>query len=188
MKISSIQIARPIKNLAVALPLLITTPSYTQTNLCKDEFIKAEQVAKTGEIDVNITSREIKIADKIFLPKVVINLSDKKLYNYDDNTSTKEAFEAKFNRNFPPDLGLKIVSYISDYQDKAKGISQIICLSEVGQITGNTLPGTGLLIIGTNSPKSIDREFAQGNIIVDNATIQKLSESLSNGKCILIQE
>jgi hypothetical protein len=192
MKISNINnLPKFVKSVVISAPLLLGAPLAipAQNNLNKDVFEKTVNTNKSSEIlDEQALSPKVTINGTDFYPSIVVDVSDNKIYRYSEDRKPIDTLQLKNNKANSPYIGLKVVSFISPNYSESKRVTQIVCLSNIGMISSKPIPGQFQSIIGSHNPHKLDFRFKEGNVVVDDETIQKLCETLKNGQYVLIKE
>lgn len=144
-------------------------------------------------------SPNVNVKDKKFVAKVVVDLKQNILYNYDSLGNPKAAYlVASGRQDSPTTTGLRIVTHVESYPYKYAGVNtkrynnprdygpRIICLNILDEKTG-LQSQTGEFIHGNNNPKSIGNYASNGCIRMDNEVIKILAKDVKKGDIIKIQ-
>ena len=201
--INNIHIPKVVKAMAVATPLLLMSPALKaqQYGLQTDVFEKTNYTTTFDAPDSMQFSPEVKVANDIIYPALVVDLSENKLYHYNYEGYLYDVYPvASGKESTPTKPALKIITGIEEYPYKKAPKStkryknpndygtHLLNLSEVDPITGKIIGSNGQFIHGTFKPNSIGKKASKGCIRVHNDVIDMLAEYLEKGQYVLIKE
>ncbi len=146
-------------------------------------------------------SCEIEIAGKKQKATLVVDLSENRLYRYDNEGKAFEVYSvASGKKTSPTSTGIRKVSHIETYpyteapagtkrrkSPKAYG-PKILILTTIDKKTGKNMGSNGEFIHGNNNPASIGTYASHGCIRMDNDVIVQLSKEVKPGSYVLIQK
>ena len=149
----------------------------------------------------NAPSSQIEIAGKKQNASIVVDLSENRLYRYDNEGKAFEVYSvASGKKTSPTSTGIRKVSHIETYpykeapagtkrrkSPKAYG-PKILILTTIDPKTGKDLGSNGEFIHGNNNPASIGTYASHGCVRMDNDVIVQLSKEVKPGSYVLIQE
>lgn len=162
-------------------------------------FEKTSTTIKNPEL-ANAPSPKIVVNGEEKNARIVVSLSDNKLYLYDENGEAEEVHSvASGAKNTPTDVGLRKVTHIETYpyssatgtkrkaNPKAYG-PKILILTSIDPKTGKDLGSNGEFIHGNNNPASIGKYASHGCIRMHNDQIVRMAEIVEPGSYVLIQK
>ena len=203
MKIQRIQLPRLVKNVLITAPLLMATQTAKSQQLetPKDVFVKSEIEAPIEVPDSMLMSPELNVAGKDIYPALVVDISEGRLYHYDNDTHLKEVYPiTSGKKSTPTKPALKIINGIEEYPYKAAPKAtkrykkpndygtHLLNLSIIDPKTGNVIGNDGQFIHGTFKPSSIGKKVSKGCVRVHNEVIDTLASTLKAGQYVLIKE
>lgn len=189
----------------------IFSNSQSQTGaLGEMEGLSIQQTAQTApkRIDkhdktilANAPSCQIEVAGKKQKASIVVDLSENRLYRYDNEGKAYEVYSvASGKKTSPTSTGIRKVSHIETYpyteapagtkrrkSPKAYG-PKILILTTIDPKTGKDLGSNGEFIHGNNNPASIGTYASHGCMRMDNDVIVQLSKEVKPGSYVLIQK
>lgn len=203
MKIINLHIPKTIRALAIATPLLITSPLISAKKIAdtKDVFVRSSKDVQVDDTRANSFAPKIKVADKLIIPMAVVDLSEGTLYHYGEDGTLKNTYEVASGKvSTPTKPALKIIRGIEVYPYNRAPKStkryktpndygtHLLNLAEVDSITGNIIGSNGQFLHGTFKPSSIGKKVSNGCVRVHNDVIKKIAEEAKVGQYILIKE
>lgn len=203
MKVSAIISSKFIKSIAIAAPLVLTSPALanfgTPQNLDSFEKTSTEQpifIHQTNEV------APIKIinGEKI-KPSIIVDKSENKLYLYNTNGALEATYSVGLGKtSTPTDTGLRIITDIENYPySKADPNTKrhkfpndygpkVIIIAIVDPKTGEITGYNGEFIHGTNKPESIGKNESKGCVRMNNEDVKELAKKIKKGQYVLIRE
>lgn len=132
--------------------------------------------------------------------RIVVSLSENKLYLYDENGEAEEVHSvASGAKNTPTHVGLRKVSHIETYPySSATGTKRkanpkpygpkILILTSIDPKTGKNLGSNGEFIHGNSNASSIGKYVSHGCIRMHNDQILRMAEIVEPGSYVIIQK
>ena len=204
MKVLKVQqIPKFIKSLAIATPLLLSTPTLkAQAYEQKQDYFEKSQATLITEVpDSMLESPELQVGEEYIYPAVVIDLSEGKLYHYDLDGYLYDAYPiASGKKSTPTKPGLRIVTGIEEYPYKSAPKTTkrnknpkdygpyVITLANIDMQTGQVTGSDGQFIHGTNNPKSIGKKASKGCVRLSNDDVTELVKHLFKEQYVLVRE
>ena len=118
MKISNVQFHSLIKKVAITAPVLFATQVAVaqKPTLTQDVFEKSENIENEILEEQGLISPEIFVAGETVYPAIVVDLSEKQLYKYDQDTYLEAVYPVAVGKpSTPTNTGLRRVIGVEDY-------------------------------------------------------------------------
>lgn len=213
MKINNLILPKNIlKTSVIATSLLIPTLGLSKSNvdnfLDKDSFEYSQASDTTAIVPKGTTNARILesappavvfIKGEFKNAKIVIDLSQNALYQYDDDGRAICAYlVASGKKSTPTETGIREVSHVERYPYKNAYKKtrryrepwlygpRAIILNKLNPKTGEKSI-TGEFIHGTNNSKSLGKYASLGCIRMDNEVIKKIAQDVKKGDIIIIK-
>lgn len=146
-------------------------------------------------------SAMVKVAGKVEVARIVVDLEKNYLYTYDENGKPQMAYLiASGKPTTPTDKGLRKITHFEEYPYKtAYGTirkqkpdafgPRVMYLEIVDQNTGELHPSNGEFIHGNNDESSLGKYVSGGCMRMDNEVVKELVDSgqIPRGSYVLIQ-
>lgn len=147
-------------------------------------------------------SAMVKVAGRVEVARIVVDLEKNYLYTYDENGKPQMAYLiASGKPATPTDKGLRIIRHFEEHPYKTAQAGtvrrrnpdafgpRIMYLEIVDQNTGKIKPSNGEFIHGNNDPSSLGKYVSGGCMRMDNEVVQELVDSgqIPRGSYVLIQ-
>ena len=203
MRISNIHVPKTIKASVLTLPFMFV-PSMLRgqlNNTQQDVFVKTTEQINQQEADSISIAPIVQIGNRFEHVAAVVDISEKKLYHYDLNTTLMGIYPiATGKSSTPTKTGIRRVSGIEDYpyntapkatkryKNPNDYGTKLVRLDAIDPETGEIIPGNGQFIHGTFKPESIGKSVSKGCVRLKNEDVEELTLRLYENQYILIKE
>lgn len=188
---------------------IFSAPTSSTNTLSEIEGLSVQKTSNTSKVLdkhdatvlANAPSAELEIAGQKKNASIVVDLSENRLYRYDEEGKAFEVYSvASGKKTSPTSTGIRKVSHIETYPyDKAPAGTKrrkspkafgpnILILTTIDPKTGKDLGSNGEFIHGNNNPASIGTYASHGCVRMDNEVIKQLAKEVKAGSYVLIQE
>ncbi len=177
-----------------------TTETEDVQSTKKTESTSKTEDIKNPELLAKAPSNKITVAGEEKQARIVVSLSENKLYLYDENGQAEEVHSvASGAAKTPTHKGLRIVSHIETYPySSANGTKRqknpkpygpkILILNTVDAETGKSKGSNGEFIHGNSNESSIGKYASHGCMRMHNDQIVRMAEMVAPGSYVLIHD